>query len=138
MRTGKLNENVEPLPRVDSTQMRPPCSSTMRLAMASPSPVPPFAAGRGAVDLLELLEDPLLLILRDARPGVGDRGDEHAVGRSHPHRDLAGVGELDGVAHQIQQHLRDPPLVAAADRQIGRKIERELEMLLGRQRLDAR
>ena len=30
-------------PGVDSTQMRPPCISTICLVMASPSPVPPFA-----------------------------------------------------------------------------------------------
>src|SRR5262249_2960336 len=34
--------NVEPLPSSDFTQMRPPCNSTMRLAMARPRPVPPF------------------------------------------------------------------------------------------------
>src|SRR5262245_29295351 len=34
---------VEPLPKADSTQMRPPCISTICLAMASPSPVPPLA-----------------------------------------------------------------------------------------------
>src|SRR5262249_14951374 len=40
--TGIVNANVEPLPTSDSTQMRPPCISMMRLAIASPSPVPPF------------------------------------------------------------------------------------------------
>jgi hypothetical protein len=39
---GTVNENVEPLPGIDSTQMRPPCISTIRFDMASPSPVPPF------------------------------------------------------------------------------------------------
>src|ERR1051326_4728262 len=40
--TGSVKENVEPWPGVDSTHIRPPCISMMRLAMASPSPVPPF------------------------------------------------------------------------------------------------
>ena len=31
-----------PCPTCDSTQILPPCISTMRLDMASPSPVPPF------------------------------------------------------------------------------------------------
>jgi hypothetical protein len=35
-------KNVEPLPGSDDTQMRPPCMLTMRLAIARPSPVPPF------------------------------------------------------------------------------------------------
>jgi hypothetical protein len=34
--------NVEPWPGCDSTQIRPPCISMMRLDMASPKPVPPF------------------------------------------------------------------------------------------------
>src|SRR5262249_54475051 len=41
-RTGSVNQNVEPFPRLDSTQTRPPCISTMRLTMASPRPVPPL------------------------------------------------------------------------------------------------
>src|SRR5262245_57863351 len=39
---GTVNENVEPCPGLDSTHSRPPCNSMMRLAIASPSPVPPF------------------------------------------------------------------------------------------------
>ena len=41
-RTGSVNRKVEPRPRVDSTQIRPPWSSTIRLAIARPRPVPPF------------------------------------------------------------------------------------------------
>src|SRR5262245_46715272 len=37
---------VAPSPSVDSTQMRPPCISTICLAMASPRPVPPWALVR--------------------------------------------------------------------------------------------
>src|ERR1700751_4748899 len=40
---GSVNEKVEPAPRRDSTQIRPPCSSTMRLAIDRPSPLPPFS-----------------------------------------------------------------------------------------------
>src|SRR5262249_33459146 len=40
--TGNVKVNVEPLPGCDSTQIRPPCISMMRLDMASPKPVPPF------------------------------------------------------------------------------------------------
>src|SRR5579862_5081740 len=38
--TGMVNENVLPDPTSLSTQMRPPCASTMPLAMERPSPVP--------------------------------------------------------------------------------------------------
>src|SRR5262245_35108164 len=41
-RTGSSMRKVEPWPGLDSTQMRPPCISTIFLAMASPSPVPPL------------------------------------------------------------------------------------------------
>ena len=37
--TGRANENVEPAPSSDSTQIRPPCCSTTWRAMASPRPV---------------------------------------------------------------------------------------------------
>src|SRR5262249_25922891 len=43
VRTGSSMRNVDPLPSVDSTQMRPPCISTICLAMARPNPVPPLA-----------------------------------------------------------------------------------------------
>ena len=40
--TGSVNENVEPRPGCNSTQILPPCISMMRFDMASPKPVPPF------------------------------------------------------------------------------------------------
>src|SRR5262245_16879333 len=40
-RTGTLKWNVDPRPRIDSTHRRPPCSSTMRREIDSPSPLPP-------------------------------------------------------------------------------------------------
>src|SRR6266536_74882 len=41
-RTGRVKQKVDPLPGSDSTQIRPPCISMMRLAMDKPRPVPPF------------------------------------------------------------------------------------------------
>src|SRR5262245_46160122 len=41
-RTGMRTLKVDPRPTADSTQIRPPWSSTIRLAMESPRPVPPF------------------------------------------------------------------------------------------------
>src|SRR5262245_54853222 len=40
-RTGRVKRKVAPWPAADSTQIRPPCISVMRLAIARPSPVPP-------------------------------------------------------------------------------------------------
>ena len=42
VRTGMLKKNVEPSPRTDSTHNLPPCISTIRFAIANPSPVPPL------------------------------------------------------------------------------------------------
>ena len=41
--TGSVKENVLPRPTTLSAQMRPPCCSTIRRQIASPSPVPPFS-----------------------------------------------------------------------------------------------
>ena len=41
-RTGSVTQNVLPLPNWLSTRMSPPCISTRRRVMASPSPVPPY------------------------------------------------------------------------------------------------
>src|SRR5215216_4887758 len=38
---GRVKRNTEPTPGQDSAQSRPPCISTSRLVMYSPSPVPP-------------------------------------------------------------------------------------------------
>ena len=54
---GSVKEKVEPWPGADSTQIRPPCISTMRLEIARPRPVPPFFFGDRTVGLLEFLED---------------------------------------------------------------------------------
>ena len=40
IRAGAVNENVAPAPGLESTQMRPPCISTMRFAIARPRPEP--------------------------------------------------------------------------------------------------
>jgi|SRR6516164_9477801 len=56
----------------------------------------PFGLGKRAVDLVELIEDPILLINGDARPGVGYRDGEMAVARAGGDGHLARVGELDG------------------------------------------
>ena len=95
-------------------------------------------AGRAAVDLLELLEDALLVVRRDARPGVAHRDVEEAVGGAGRDLDRALVGELDRIADEVQQHLRQPPLVAAADRQPLLHLRREREPLRLGERLRAR
>ena len=75
-----------------------------------------FLLGVGIVDLVELFEDAGELIGWDAGPGVGDRHREVAVLGFCRDAHLAGVGELDGVADQVKQHLGQSLLVAEANR----------------------
>ena len=49
---------------------------------------------------------------------------------------LAGVGELDGVADEVEHHLRQPPLVAVALRHVGLRFDLEAELLVVGERLD--
>ena len=78
---------------------------------------PTLGLGVGAVDLMELLEDADLLLARNAGARVGHANGEVAIvsGRGDAH--LSRVRELDGVADQIEEHLREALLVAEADRQ---------------------
>ncbi len=52
--------------------------------------------------------------------------------------DLAGVGELDRIADQVEQHLRDTTLVAVSGGRCGGISVSNARRLLGCQRLDAR
>ena len=69
---------------------------------------------RAAVGLLELVEDAGLLLRRDADAGVAHL--EHDLAGAGPglddDADAAGLGELDGVAGEIEQHLAQPRGVA--------------------------
>ena len=76
-----------------------------------------FGARGRAVELPELFEHALAVVGGDPRPGICDRDLERAIGGSHVHRDLPVLGELDRVADQVEQHLRDPPVIALAEGQ---------------------
>ena len=82
---------------------------------------------------MELLENLNLLSDRYSRPGIAHRDVERAVQGRGADRNLAPIGELDGIAHKVEQHLRDAPLVAAADREIGQDVEPEAKLLLSRE-----
>ena len=137
-RTGSANRKVEPRPRADSTQIRPPCISTIRLAMARPSPVPPFFR------VLELSacwnSSKILAWSASEIPGPVSATETTKLPSETVtcHPDLAGLGELEGVADEVQEHLGDPPLVAPAGRQVGRHGHAQRELLLGGERLHAR
>jgi len=77
--------------------------------MASPRPVPPFALVRD--DLVELLKDALLLLLGDTRSRVRHADTEVTVDRLGSHAHLTGIRKLDGIAHEVEQQLREALLV---------------------------
>ncbi len=56
--------------------------------------------------------------------------------RFDPH--LAGLGELDRIAHQVQEYLGDSALVATPGGQVGRDLEIQGEVLLRGQRFRRR
>src|SRR6516162_2953907 len=76
------------------------------------SPTLPF--GRRIVCLLELLENLALIRQGDARSSVAHRDREGAVRCGRLDRDLALVGELDGIADEVEQHLSQATPVAMA------------------------
>src|ERR1041384_8538833 len=67
-----------------------------------------------AVGLLERLENDLLLLCRDADPGVDDRErDALVTGGRDVERDAPLAGELEGIGEQILQHLLEAGHVGA-------------------------
>ena len=115
MRT--VNRKVEPAPGVLSASIVPPISSTICFEIASPRPVPPYFLRRRPVGLHEGLEETGHRLGRDSDTGVPHlEAQRDALGRIlhqvHPHRYLAGLGELDGVADEVGEHLTQPAGVA--------------------------
>jgi hypothetical protein len=78
---------------------------------------PTLGLGIGAIDLVELLEDARQVFRRYARPRIHHADGEMAVHHRRRDAHLAGIGELDGVTHQVEQHLGEALLVTEADRQ---------------------
>src|SRR5215831_4680143 len=72
--------------------------------------------GKGAVDLVELLKDPRPLVLGNTWPRIGHCDAEVTVDRLGSYTHLTSVGELDGIADEVEQHLRETLLIAEAYR----------------------
>src|SRR5206468_3068603 len=87
-----------------------------------------LALARGVAYLAELLEDRVLVLWRDADPGVGDGYLDGAIRVERTHVDPAALGrELHGVGQQIQEHLLELALVGddVLERLVDRQVERE-------------
>ncbi len=83
--------------------------------------------------MLKLLEDSLLVGLRDPRARVSHGHQELCIGPGRPHPQLSGLSELDRVAQQVHQDLRNAPLITQCHRQIRLDLNGESQALLGRQ-----
>ena len=110
---GTVKEKVDPCPGLELDPQPPPMQLDDALGNRQSETSATFLLRDRRVGLLELLEDFRLLGFGDARPGVAHRYRERAVGRESLDRHFAGIGELDRVADQVEQDLRELALVAA-------------------------
>src|SRR4029079_390841 len=87
-------------------------------------------AGARAVHLLELFENTLPIGHGYAWTGIDDPYlDEIACPGGGLHRDRAGIGELDGIANQVKQRLRDSSLVPFGSGEIIANFRLEQQLL---------
>ena len=105
--------NVVPSPATLRKKMCPLCASTIAFAIDSPSPAPTIASLCTRCGAEEAVEEPILLLGRNAHSRVG-HFDAHA--RTVLARDqldaAAGRRELEGVRDEVVDHLPDAPGVA--------------------------
>src|SRR5215831_1344011 len=94
--------------------------------------------GKRAVHLMKVLEDSPLVFQWYSRPSVRYADRKVAVDRFGAHAHLARVGELDGVANEIEQHLREALFVAKANWERLVHGRRQGELLVLRERLGCR
>src|SRR6516165_1671518 len=89
----------------------------------------------GIVGLLELLKQLCLVGCGNTRAGVVNRYMERAIVRFGLDGHFTGISEFDGIADEVDQHLRQAAAVTVPWRQFGSKLKLERELLIGRQRL---
>lgn len=68
-----------------------------------------------AVDLVELLENARSVLFGNARTRIRHAYSEAAIRGHGPHAYFSSVRELDGVAYEVEQHLRETLFVAQAN-----------------------
>src|SRR5262249_1528328 len=68
------------------------------------------------IDLVELLENARTLLFRDSRTGIHHADREVSIDSFGDDADLTGIGELDCIADEVEQHLRKALLIAKPHR----------------------
>ena len=76
---GRVKLKVLPTPNSLSTQMRPPCISTMDLTIDKPKPVPPCSPYHRMVGSEKTAEQFGLIVGRDTDAGIGHPGHDEFV-----------------------------------------------------------
>src|SRR5262245_54014685 len=94
--------------------------------------------GERTVHLMEVLKDSPLVLLRYSRSRVRYADRKVAVDCFGRNSHLPFVGELNGVADQIEQYLGEALLITKTKRQGLRNVGAENEILVLRQRLGGR
>ena len=117
-RTGSANEKVDAT-TLDRHDLDPTAMGLDDMAGDGQPEARAAAAPTGLVGLVEALEDPRLVGLRDADPVILDHHRDLLVRRPDPDDDLATVGaELHGIVEEIDHHLPEP-ILRPADRRNG-------------------
>ena len=83
-----------------------------------------------AINLMELLEDARLVLCGDAWPRIDHADVEMTVDHLGGHAHLAGVGELDGITNEVEEHLGEALLIAEANGQRFRHLGLEGKLLV--------
>ena len=128
--------NWLPCPGSLSTQIRPSIISTRREAMASPSPVPPWRRvieasacsniSKMAACLSAGMPMPVSLTQKCSAASVGDSDSARTSSTTSPL-----LGELEGVAHQVDDDLPQPAVVAHQQvGHVGMDVVGQLQILL--------
>ena len=105
---GSRTVNTEPLPTSLVTITSPPIMRASLRVMARPKPVPPNRCAVVASAWLNSSKQSAQLLLRHPDAGVGNGNLDPASaigGFAGPELDLALLGELTGIAQQVEQDL---------------------------------
>ena len=86
-------------------------------------------AGNAVVDLLKFIENPSLMFRRNSGSSVLDFYLEMIAHHIRANLDKAGIGELDGITHNVEQDLSEAPFIAIPYREIGRDGRSDLYAL---------
>src|SRR5262249_27682786 len=94
-----------------------------------------LSLGICCIDLMELLEDSSPLLFRDSGAGVHHADREVSIRNFGDDADLTCIGELDRIADEVEQHLREALLIAKAYRQRLGHFGAQCDLLALRERL---